>query len=57
MKEKWYQQIHRTDRCDYSLFRMGLKLLSHFLNQAIDIPVNFIVLKFDDPFKLKSVRY
>ena len=56
MKEKWYQQIHRTDRCDYSLFRIGLKLLSHFLNQSMEIPVNFIVLAFDDPFKLKSVR-
>lgn len=57
MKEKWYQQIHRTDRCDCSLFRMGLKLLNHFLNQSMEIPVNFVILAFDDPFKLKSVRY
>jgi hypothetical protein len=57
MKEKWYTQIHRTDRCDCSLFRIGLKLLNHFLNQSMNIPVNFIILWFDDPFKLKSVRY
>jgi hypothetical protein len=57
MKEKWYMQIHRTDRCDCSLFRMGLKLLNHFLNHSMNIPVNFVILWFDDPFKLKSVRY
>lgn len=57
MKDKWYNQIHRTDRCDLSLFQMGLKLLSHFMNNSIQIPVNFIVLAFDDPFKRKSVRY
>jgi len=57
MKERWYNIIHRTDRCDYSLFRMGLKLLSYFLNHSKDIPVSFGILAFDDPFKLKSVRY
>ncbi len=25
--------IHRTDRCDLSLFRLGLKLLDHCLNE------------------------
>ena len=57
MKEKWYLQIHRTDRCDCSLFRMGLKLLNYFLNHSMPIPANFVILEFDDPFKLKSVRY
>lgn len=56
MKQKWYTIIHRSDRCDYSLFRMGLKLLSHFLNKSMEIPVCFAILAFDDPFILKSVR-
>ncbi len=56
MKDEWYKIIHRTDRCDCSLFRLGLKLLSHFLNLDMEIPVSFTVLKFDDPFDKKSVR-
>jgi len=31
--------------------------LSYFLNHSKDIPVSFGILAFDDPFKLKSVRY
>ena len=33
--------IHRTDRCDLSLFQLGLRLLEYFLNQEMDIPVAF----------------
>lgn len=33
--------IHRTDRCDLSLFRLGLKLLDHCLNEGLSIPVAF----------------
>lgn len=37
----WITIIHRTDRCDLSLFQLGLDLLEHFLNEALPIPVAF----------------
>jgi hypothetical protein len=37
----WNKVIHRTDRCDLSLFQLGLALLEHFLNEGIPIPVVF----------------
>jgi len=37
----WDKIIHRTDRCDLSLFQLGLALLEHFLNEYIPIPVAF----------------
>lgn len=37
----WDKVIHRTDRCDLSLFQLGLSLLEHFLNEGISIPVAF----------------
>lgn len=55
-KEQWYRQIHRTDRCDWSLFSMGLHLLHHFINYGLPILIDFGVCKFKDPFKSKSVR-
>ena len=50
MKDKWYRQIHRIDRCDLSLFSLGMRLLEYFMNYKPKIPVNFCVLQFDDPF-------
>ena len=38
---KWVKIIHRTDRCDLSLFQLGLRLLEHFLDYSISIPVTF----------------
>jgi len=35
--------IHRTDRCDWSLFQMGLHLLEYLLNHDMAIPVAFTV--------------
>lgn len=40
-QEKWVAIIHRTDRCDLSLFQLGLDLLDHFLNESLPIPVSF----------------
>ena len=37
----WSKIIHRTDRCDLSLFQLGLRLLDYFLNQDMKIPVAF----------------
>ncbi len=39
----WQAMIHRRSRCDLSLFRLGLQLLEHFLNEGLPIPVQFHV--------------
>ena len=41
IRDQWVSVIHRTDRCDLSLFQLGLRLLDHFLNEDIPIPVSF----------------
>lgn len=45
--EGWVAIIHRTERCDLSLFQLGLRLLEHFFNEGMPIPVAFTVLLFD----------
>ncbi len=50
-RDGWVEIIHRTDRCDLSLFQLGLELLEHFLNQRLPIPVAFQM-----PDLAKSVR-
>ena len=35
--------IHRGNRCDLSLFQLGLRLLDHLLNEDRAIPVAFYV--------------
>jgi hypothetical protein len=40
-KEGWREMIHRRKRCDLSLFQLGLRLLEHFLNEELPIPVQF----------------
>lgn len=42
-RDGWIAIIHRTDRCDLSLFQLGLALLDHFLNEGLPIPVAFQV--------------
>jgi hypothetical protein len=49
LRQDWVKVIHRTDRCDWSLFRLGLALLDHFLNEHLPIPVSFTL-------EQKSVR-
>ena len=39
--EGWREVIHRRKRCDLSLFQLGLRLLEHFLNEELPIPVQF----------------
>jgi hypothetical protein len=52
MKERWLGIIHRRDRCDLSLFQLGLRLLDHLLNEDLSVPVAFhIVIE-----ESKSVR-
>jgi hypothetical protein len=42
-KEGWREIIHRWKRCDLSLFQLGLRILEHFLNEELPIPVQFHV--------------
>jgi len=42
-KEAWRELIHRRERCDLSLFQLGLRILKHFLNEELPIPVQFHV--------------
>ena len=41
IEKGWGSIIHRADRCDLSLFQLGLKLLSHLLNEKRSIPIAF----------------
>jgi hypothetical protein len=41
--EGWREGIHRRKRCDLSLFQLGLRILEHFLNEELPIPVQFHV--------------
>jgi hypothetical protein len=43
VRDDWMRLIHREDRCDLSLFRLGLRLLSRCLNDHIPIPDGFLV--------------
>jgi hypothetical protein len=45
VRNNWVKVIHRSDRCDWSLFRLGLALLDHFLNELLPIPVSFSLLE------------
>ncbi|QTA84175.1 transposase [Desulfonema magnum] len=40
-EQGWDRIIHRADRCDLSLFQLGLSLLEYFLNYDIPVPVAF----------------
>jgi hypothetical protein len=50
-RDGWVPVIHRTERCDLSLFQLGLSLLQHFLDEGRVIPVSFQI-----PADEKSVR-
>jgi hypothetical protein len=43
-KDRWVRIIHRGERCDLSLFQLGLRLLDHFLNEGLAIPVAFHIV-------------
>lgn len=43
-QDGWGRRIHRGDRCDLSLFQLGLRLLDYMLNGGYTIPVAFYVL-------------
>jgi hypothetical protein len=39
----WRGIVHRSKRCDLSLFQLGMRLLEYFLNEELSIPVQFYV--------------
>lgn len=43
VQEVWMRVLHRQDRCDLSLFRLGLRLLARCLKDHIPIPDGFLV--------------
>jgi len=40
-RDGWDAIIHRTERCDWSLFQLGIHLLDHWLNESLRIDVAF----------------
>jgi hypothetical protein len=43
VQDGWINIIHRGDRCDLSLFQLGLRLLDYLLNEGCTIPVAFYI--------------
>ena len=43
LRDDWLKRLHRQDRCDLSLFRLGLRLLARCLKDAIPLPPGFLV--------------
>ncbi len=43
LRDGWLKRLHRQDRCDLSLFRLGLRLLARCLKDAIPLPEGFLV--------------
>jgi hypothetical protein len=42
-RDRWRPIIHRRERCDLSLFQLGLRFLEYLLNEEMSIPVQFHV--------------
>jgi hypothetical protein len=42
-KDRWRPIIHRRERCDLSLFQLGMRFLEYLLNEEMPIPVQFHV--------------
>jgi hypothetical protein len=40
-QDGWGRILHRGDRCDLSLFQLGLRLLDYCMNENFMIPVAF----------------
>ncbi len=43
LRDGWLSRLHRQDRCDLSLFRLGVRLLAHCLKDDIPIPDGLLV--------------
>ena len=47
MDQGWVGVIHRSDRCDVSLFQLGLLWRDFLLNEVGDVPVAFRLIDFE----------
>lgn len=43
LQNDWMRLLHRCDRCDLSLFRLGLRLLARCLKDSIPIPEGLVL--------------
>ncbi len=43
LRDDWLQQLHRRDRCDLSLFRLGLRLLARCLKDGYPLPAGVLL--------------
>ncbi len=43
LRDRWLKRLHRQDRCDLSLFRLGMRLLARCLKDALPLPEGFLV--------------
>jgi hypothetical protein len=43
LRDEWLKRLHRQDRCDLSLFQLGLRLLARCLKDDTPIPEGFLV--------------
>jgi hypothetical protein len=43
LRDGWLKRLHRQDRCDLSLFRLGVRLLARCLKDHIPIPEGLLV--------------
>jgi Transposase DDE domain len=43
LQNDWLTRLHRQDRCDLSLFQLGLRLLARCLKDDLPIPEGFLV--------------
>ena len=53
-KQGWMKAIHREDRCDLSLFQLGMTLLHHLLTHSLPLPVDFLA---PPTYRRETVRY
>jgi hypothetical protein len=42
-EQDWLSQFHRTDRCDLSLFQIGIRALHYARREGLRIPVSFLL--------------
>ena len=45
IQRRWQDIIHRTDRCDLSLFQLGLRLLDHLLEEDLTIELTLRIIR------------
>jgi hypothetical protein len=55
LRDDWLKRLHRSDRCDLSLFRLGLRLLARCLKEDIPLPEGFLVPAILPPKPVRDV--